>query len=294
MAKNKRALGRGLSALLNDSHSSIESAQDKGAESLVGNILEVELDSITVNPHQPRIYFDPEALQDLSDSIKELGVIQPITVRKSKDGFELISGERRFRASKLAGLETIPAYIRLANDTEMLEMALVENIQRQDLDAIEVALSYEKLIEEISLTQEELSRRVGKKRSTITNYLRLLKLEPSVQNAIRSGEISMGHGRALTAVEDAKQQMSLCDQIISQGLSVRQIEAILQQRKEKNIQTVVSEKQPKPLEVKNTQNFLEDKYQTKVDIKWTSQGKGKIIFDFDSLEQFNRIKNLLG
>ena len=196
-ATKKQALGRGLSALLKET-AEVTSASEKNADKLVGNILEIELDKIDVNPYQPRTYFDEESLRELASSIKELGVIQPITVRKlSENKFQLVSGERRFRASKLIGNKTVPAYIRLANDQEMLEMALVENIQRKNLDPIEVALSYQRLIDEIELTQEELSIRVGKKRSTVTNYLRLLKLDPIIQTGMRDGFISMGHGRAL-------------------------------------------------------------------------------------------------
>ena len=190
-AEKKQALGRGLSALLKDPSNDIKSVEDKGADKVVGNIIELELDAIEINPFQPRSNFNEETLKELAISIKELGVIQPITVRKLDfNKFQLISGERRLRASKLAGLETIPAYIRLANDNESLVMALVENIQRHDLDPIEVALSYQRLIDEINLTQEELSDRVGKKRSTITNYLRLLKLDPIIQTGMRDGFIS--------------------------------------------------------------------------------------------------------
>ncbi len=201
-ATKKQALGRGLSALLKDPENDIRSVADKNADKVVGNIVELDLDSISVNPFQPRSNFNDEALQELASSIRELGVIQPITVRKTEfNKYQLVSGERRYRASKMVGLETIPAYIRIANDQESLEMALVENIQREDLDPIEIALSYQRLIEEIELTQEKLSDRVGKKRSTITNYLRLLRLDPIIQTGMRDGFISMGHGRALVKVE---------------------------------------------------------------------------------------------
>ena len=209
-ATKKQALGRGLSALLKENSSNVTSANDKNADKVVGSIIEIELNQIEINPFQPRSYFNEEALQELASSIKELGVIQPITVRKLESGlFQLVSGERRFRASKLIGNETIPAYIRLANDQEMLEMALVENIQRKDLDPIEVALSYQRLIDEIDLTQEEMSKRVGKKRSTITNYLRLLKLDPIIQTGLRDSFISMGHGRALINIEDSEDQLKI-------------------------------------------------------------------------------------
>ena len=202
-ATKKQALGRGLSALLKDPANDIKSAEDKNADKVVGNIVELDLETIEVNPFQPRTSFNEESLRELASSIKELGVIQPITVRKlSFNKYQLVSGERRFRASKLIGLTSIPAYIRIANDQESLEMALVENIQRQDLDPIEIALSYQRLIEEIQVTQEELSERVGKNRSTIANYLRLLKLDPIIQTGMRDGFISMGHGRALINIDD--------------------------------------------------------------------------------------------
>ena len=212
MAKSnkKPALGRGLSALLNDPENSIDSAKNINTGGVIGNIIDLPLDRISANPFQPRTYFNEEALKELSTSIKELGIIQPVTVRKVKENlFELVSGERRFKASKMAGLKSIPAYIRLANDQESLEMALVENIQRQDLDPIEIGLSYQRLIEEINLTQDQLSERVGKKRSTITNYMRLLKLDPIIQTGIRDGFVSMGHGRALVNVDNIQTQLDL-------------------------------------------------------------------------------------
>ncbi len=227
-ATKKQALGRGLSALLKDPDNDIKSAGDKGADKVVGNIVELELEAIEVNPHQPRTSFNEDTLQELASSIKELGVIQPITVRKIEfNKFQLVSGERRYRASKLVGLKTIPAYIRIANDQESLEMALVENIQRQDLDPIEIALSYRRLIEEIQLTQEEMSNRVGKNRSTIANYLRLLKLDPIIQTGMRDGFISMGHGRALITLEDTSDQLEVYEKIIADSLSVRETEALV-------------------------------------------------------------------
>ncbi len=214
-ATKKQVLGRGLSALLSDTKEDITSIQDKNAEKLVGNILEIELDAITVNPFQPRTNFNEEALKELAGSIRELGVIQPITVRKLEGNkFQLVSGERRFRASRLIGATSIPAYVRIANDQEMLEMALVENIQRKDLDPIEVALSYRQLIEEVKLTQEQLSIRVGKNRSTVTNFLRLLKLDPIIQTGIRDGFLSMGHGRALINIYEPELQLEVYQKII--------------------------------------------------------------------------------
>ncbi len=237
MAKSNRkpALGRGLSALLNDSENAIESVHDKNADQVIGNIIDLPIDKIRANPFQPRTHFNDEALKELSTSILELGIIQPVTVRKIKDGnFELVSGERRYKASKIAGLKSIPAYVRLANDQESLEMALVENIQREDLDPIEIGLSYRRLMEEINLTQDQLSERVGKKRSTITNYMRLLKLDPIIQTGIRDGFISMGHGRALVNTEDPKTQLNLYKQIVKKGLSVRATESLVRNSKKQN------------------------------------------------------------
>ncbi|MEC7454874.1 MAG: ParB/RepB/Spo0J family partition protein, partial [Bacteroidota bacterium] len=203
-ANKRQALGRGLSALLDESEKSAASKEE-----IIGNVVEIPLDKIEVNPFQPRTNFNEESIEDLAKSIQALGVIQPITVRKiENDNFQLVSGERRLRAAKSVGLQTIPSFIRIADDQESLEMALVENIQREDLDPIEIALSYQRLIDEIELTQEELSERIGKKRSTITNYIRLLRLDPIIQTGMRDGFISMGHGRALITVEDRSKQLS--------------------------------------------------------------------------------------
>ena len=216
MRDKKRAMGRGLGAILSAETKAVQTATDTGAEALVGNIMEVPIEDIFPNPDQPRTHFDEKALQELSESIKVLGIIQPITVRKEGQKYKIISGERRYRASKLAGLKTIPAYIRLVNDQELLEMALVENIQREDLDPIEVALTYQRLLEEIGLTQDSLSQRVGKERSTITNSLRLLRLSPDVQQAVREGIISAGHGRAIISLEDVDNQQILFKKIINE------------------------------------------------------------------------------
>jgi len=290
-ATKKQALGRGLSALLKESPN-INSASDKNAEKLVGNIIEIDLASIEVNPYQPRTYFDEESLRELASSIKELGVIQPITVRKVKGNlFQLVSGERRFRASKLIGNETIPAYIRIANDQEMLEMALVENIQRKNLDPIEVALSYQRLIDEIQLTQEELSVRVGKKRSTVTNYLRLLKLDPIIQTGMRDGFISMGHGRALINVESTEDQLAIYEKILKEKLSVRQTEELVKNLK--SVPKTSSKKKTLPPFVKNGKKDFSDFFGHKIDITVNNNGKGKIVIPFHSEEDFNRIKKLL-
>jgi ParB family chromosome partitioning protein len=291
-ATKKQALGRGLSALLKDSSADINSVSDKNADKLVGNIVEIELGNIEVNPFQPRTYFDQDALTELANSIKELGVIQPITVRKLEGNtFQLVSGERRFRASKLIGNTTVPAYIRIANDQEMLEMALVENIQRKNLDPIEVALSYQRLIDEIKLTQEQLSIRVGKKRSTVTNYLRLLKLDPIIQTGMRDGFISMGHGRALINIDSSENQLNIYTKVVKDKLSVRQTEELVKNLKEGNTST--KSKKQTPSFIKKSLSELNSFFESKVEVIATAKGKGKISISFKSEEDFNRIKNLL-
>jgi len=293
-ATKKQALGRGLSALLKDPSNDIQSAEDENADKVVGNIVELELDAIEVNPFQPRTSFNEETLRELASSIKELGVIQPITVRKlGFNKYQLVSGERRYRASKLLGLERIPSYIRIANDQESLEMALVENIQRQDLDPIEIALSYQRLIEEIEVTQKELSDRVGKNRSTIANYLRLLKLDPIIQTGMRDGFISMGHGRALINVDDTDHQLDIYEKILGNKLSVRDTEALVRTYKSGD------EKQDKPAK-KATPQFankgrkeLEDLLEAKVNIKVSKSGKGQLVVPFKNKEDFQRILKIL-
>ncbi len=290
-ATKKQALGRGLSALLQES-SNINSASDKNADKVVGSIIEIELSLIDVNPYQPRTYFDEEALNELAGSIKELGVIQPITVRKLEGNkFQLVSGERRFRASKLIGNTTVPAYIRIANDQEMLEMALVENIQRKNLDPIEVALSYQRLIDEIQLTQEELSTRVGKKRSTVTNYLRLLKLDPILQTGMRDGFISMGHGRAMINVENTEDQLAIYEKVLKDKLSVRQTEDLVKTLKAGA--PAKAKKKQIPSYIKASIKDFNEYFGNKIDVTVGNNGKGKISIPFTSEEDFNRIKNLL-
>lgn len=293
-AIKKQALGRGLSALLKDPENDIRSVEDKNADKVVGNIIELEIDAIEINPFQPRSNFNEESLQELATSIKELGVIQPITVRKMEfNKFQLISGERRLRASKMAGLTVVPAYIRIANDNESLVMALVENIQRHDLDPIEIALSYQRLIDEIQLTQEQMSDRVGKKRSTIANYLRLLKLDPIIQTGIRDGFISMGHGRAIINVEDHDVQTDIYQKIVSQNLSVRETEALVKNHQESL--------KPKTAKTQNTSFTIAEEekkaitgyFGAKVDVKVAGNGKGKITIPFHSEEDFKRIIKLI-
>jgi len=293
MAKSgkKPALGRGLSALLQDPENDIQSVSDKNADQVVGNVLELAIEQIEVNPFQPRTQFNEESLKELAGSIQELGIIQPITVRKTAfNAFQLVSGERRFRAAKMIGLATVPAYVRIANDQESLEMALVENIQRQDLDPIEIGLSYQRLIDEISLTQEQLSQRVGKKRSTIANYMRLLKLDPIVQTGMRDGFLSMGHGRALINIDDREDQLDLYQKIIKGDLSVRKTEALV-----KGLKQPLVEK-----EVVHTPPYLEEGkadlgqfFGVEVNISFNKDGKGVIHIPFDSQQEFSRIKKRL-
>jgi ParB family chromosome partitioning protein len=290
-SKNKQALGRGLSALLQDPDNDINSVNDKNAHQVIGNVIDLELDRIEVNPFQPRTHFNDEALKQLASSIKELGIIQPITVRKMDfNKYQLVSGERRYRAAKLIGLTAVPAFVRLANDQESLEMALVENIQRQDLDPIEVAQSYERLIDEIKLTQEALSERVGKKRSTITNYLRLLKLDPIIQTGMRDGFLSMGHGRALLPVDDKAKQLEIYQRIIKGDFSVRKTEAIVKALKEGD---TAKSAPHKPLFIEEGSKDFSAYFESKVTIKYKEDGKGIIQIPFDSQQDFSRMKKLL-
>lgn len=297
MAKaiKKQALGRGLSALLKDPENDIKSVSDKNADKVVGNIIELEIEAIEINPFQPRSNFNEDSLRELASSIKELGVIQPITVRKLDfNKYQLISGERRLRASTLVGLATVPAYIRIANDNESLIMALVENIQRHDLDPIEIALSYQRLIDEIQLTQEQMSERVGKKRSTIANYLRLLKLDPIIQTGIRDGFISMGHGRAIINIEDQDIQTDIYQKIVSQNLSVRDTEALVKNYQESLKPKPATKAKSTSFEIADTQkNTFNNYFGTKVDVKIAGNGKGKITIPFHSEEDFNRIIKLI-
>ncbi len=293
-ATKKQALGRGLSALLKDPENDIKSAQDKGADKVVGNIVELDLTQVEVNPFQPRSSFNEDALKELASSIKELGVIQPITVRKLSFGkYQLVSGERRYRASKLVGLETIPAYIRIANDQESLEMALVENIQREDLDPIEIALSYQRLIDEISLTQEQMSDRVGKNRSTIANYLRLLKLDPIVQTGMRDGFLSMGHGRALINIEDTSAQLDIYEKIVANSLSVRATENLVKSYKSSGSTSVTQNKPKHPEFIKKGKKEIAEYFGAKVDVRVAKKGNGRLIIPFSSEEDFKRIQKLI-
>ena len=290
MKDKKRAMGRGLGAILSAESKAIQSATDAGAKDLVGNIVEIPIEDIYPNANQPRTHFDEKALQELAESIKVLGIIQPITVRKDGAKFEIISGERRYRASKMADLKEIPAYVRLVNDQELLEMALVENIQREDLDAIEVALTYQRLLEEIGLTQEALSQRVGKERSTITNSIRLLKLNPDVQQAIRNGNISAGHGRAILSLENPEDQQALFKQIVNNRLSVRQAEEAAKHFKSPKEISISKEPKTLPNNLRRAEKTLADTLALKVEIKSSAkEDKGKIVLNFDNEEELEKI-----
>jgi ParB family transcriptional regulator, chromosome partitioning protein len=297
---NKRnALGRGLSALLKDNDTVNNTPTETVSKEVeaVRSINEVLLENIEVNPFQPRTHFDQEALHELADSIKTQGIIQPITVRQlSQDKYQLISGERRYQASKIAGLTSIPAYIRTANDQQMLEMALIENIQRENLNALEVALSYQRMITECNLKQEELGDRVGKNRSTVNNYLRLLKLPPDIQAALRDDEISMGHARALISIDNFGLQLSIFKQLIEQELSVRKLEELVRDAMEgtgkKDASKQAKEKNKDP-EIANVQQKLSTHFGTKILIKADNKNKGEIKIPFVSTDDLNRILELL-
>lgn len=292
--KKRNALGRGLGALLQDSPASdriISGEKASGSSALE----EIPLENIEVNPFQPRTHFDETALQELAESIKTQGIIQPITVRRlNKTKFQLISGERRYQASKIAGLERIPAYIRSADDQQMLEMALIENIQRENLNAIEIALSYQRLMEECDLKQEQLGDRVGKNRTTVNNYLRLLKLPPDIQIAVRDGRLSMGHARALITIESVDLQLDLFKKILTEDLSVRKVEELARNiaAGKKILKENTGSQASENEEIARLQTKISSHFGTKVNIK--SDGKkGEIKIPFVSIEDLNRILDIL-
>ena len=302
----KKALGRGLSALLSDNTPEekldvdIQSPATGTSESTsaISGIAEIPVEEIEVNPFQPRTHFDQEALQELSESIKVHGIIQPITVRRlTHNQYQLISGERRFQASKLAGLKTIPAYIRSANDQQMLEMALIENIQRENLNAIEIALSYQRLISECSLKQDELGERVGKNRATVTNYLRLLRLPPDIQIAVRDNKLSMGHARAIINVESPDKQLYIFKKTLEEDLSVRKVEELVREMSPKKTEKLEgnssSSTAPAPSrEITQLQSRLSSHFGTRVVVR-SDSGKGEIKIPFLSVEDLNRIIDIL-
>ncbi len=295
----KPAMGKGLAALLGNPNTDI-TTKTNSSEVVVGSISTLPVSSIEANPFNPRTNFEKEALEELSQSIAIHGIIQPLTVRKlGRDKYQLISGERRFRASQLAGLSEVPAYIRVANDQTMLEMALVENIQREDLNAIEVAISYQRLIEECSLTQDQLSQKISKSRSSITNHLRLLKLPIEIQAGVRDNVISMGHARALVSAGDETIQIALFSRIVLENLSVRELEQIIKSGSfnPPTETTVTTGKKETPAGFSNDQfvfkEYLTDKLSTKVEMKKSSNGTGKIIINFNSEVDLNRIIELI-
>ena len=282
MSKKLMGLGRGLDSLI-----SMDNVQTSGSSA----INEIELSQISPNPEQPRAWFDEDTLDELASSIRELGIIQPLTLRKlGGEQYQIISGERRYRAAKKAGLTSVPAYIRTANDSELTEMALIENIQREDLNAIEVALTFKKLIDQYSLTQEQLSARIGKKRATIANFLRLLKLPAEVQLGLRDRRVDMGHARALLAVDNPKLQLRLYNEILKRGLSVRQVEELAKEYNEADAEAprrAPSTSISKEYEI--LKNHLSSAFQTKVQFSCDKQGKGKIAFPFKNEEELARL-----
>ncbi|MDP4280975.1 MAG: ParB/RepB/Spo0J family partition protein [Bacteroidota bacterium] len=295
MQPKKKALGRGLSAILESPETDITS-RDISGDYVVGAVAQIQVDLIEPNPFQPRVQFNESELADLALSIQTQGIIQPITVRKmGYDKYQLISGERRLKASKLAGLKEIPAYIRVANDEQMLEMALVENIHRSELNPLEIAISFQRLIEECQLKQEELSQRVGKDRSTISNYMRLLKLPTEIQIAIRDGRISMGHARALLGIENVDNQLSALHQILEEKLSVRQVEELARNFSHPSETPVRKEKKmiDLPDRFEKGREQLHSLLLTKVEVKVRSKGNGSIIIPFHSDDDFDRILSQL-
>ena len=285
MVSKKNALGKGLSALLENAKTDITSSNDHQKSDVVGSITRIKISSISPNPFQPRLDFDKEPLVELANSIKEHGIIQPITVRKiGRNEFQIISGERRYQASKLAGIDELPCFIRIADDQHMLEMAIVENVQRKDLNAIEIALSYQRLIDECNLSQEELGKKVSKNRSTVANFLRLLKLPVEIQKALRDDKITMGHARALLALSNEKEMLLTLNEILENNLSVRAVE-------EKRKSQVKSLNTPLALSryELRMQNNMAYQLSSKVNIKKKASGKGQIIISFNNQEDLNRI-----
>jgi ParB family chromosome partitioning protein len=293
MKIKKSALGRGLSAILESPETDITSSDISG-NYVVGAIANIGIEKIEANPFQPRNKFEENTLNELARSIKEQGVIQPITVRKlGYDKYQLISGERRLRAAKIAGLSHVPTYIRVANDQQMLEMALIENIHREDLNSLDIAISYNRLIEECKITTEELSDRISKDRTTITNYIRLLKLPPQVQLALRDNKISMGHARAIINLENVELQLQILQAIISKNLSVRDVERIA---KDINGNRKTVKKSPTaalPDKFISAKQGLSAYFGTGVEIKQNTKGKGSIVIPFKSEKEFDRILSLL-
>lgn len=293
MKTKKTVLGRGLSAILESPETDITS-KDISGNYVVGAIANIPLSKIETNPFQPRNSFEEKSLRELAHSLKEQGVIQPITVRKlGYDKYQLISGERRFRAAKIAGLQTIPTFIRVANDQQMLEMALIENIHRENLNSIEIAISYQRLIDECNITQDVLSERMGKDRTTISNYIRLLKLPPQIQIALKEDSISMGHARAIINVESIDVQLRILKQIIAEGLSVREVERLVKEVHGQPTKKPVNKENTLPEKHRVIKDSLSDSLGTKVEIKRNNKGNGSIVIPFKSDDDFRRIISFL-
>ena len=285
MVSKKNALGKGLSALLENAKTDITSNTDHQKSEVVGSISRIKISSISPNPFQPRLDFDKEPLLELANSIKEHGIIQPITVRKiGRNEFQIISGERRYQASKLAGIDELPCFIRIADDQHMLEMAIVENVQRKDLNAIEIALSYQRLIDECNLSQEELGKKVSKNRSTVANFLRLLKLPIEIQKALRDDKITMGHARALLALSNEKEMLLTLNEILENNLSVRAVE----EKRKSQVKLLNTTLALSRYELR-MQNNMAYQLSSKVNIKKKASGKGQIIISFNNQEDLNRI-----
>jgi ParB family chromosome partitioning protein len=307
MSTKKSGLGKGLSALLGDTpvdsteyslssnnNSTGENDVNVAPRAVLGSVSQISLTQIEANPFQPRTEFDEVALNELAESIRTQGIIQPITVRRmGHDRYQIISGERRFKASKLAGLEAVPAYVRTANDQSMLEMALVENIQRENLNALEISISYQRLLEECSLTQEQLGERVGKDRSTVTIFFRLLKLPPQIQFAIRDGRLTMGHARAILGVDDVGMQLKIFNDILAGDLSVRKVEELVRASSPKKTSKKDENRPAWYTEVKNIEERLARRYETKVEIKHKDNGSGQMVINYFSNDDFNRLIELL-
>ena len=294
MNVKKRALGRGLNAILESPETDITSKDISGSY-VAGAIANIPLNHIEHNPFQPREEFEETALLELADSIREQGIIQPLTVRKmGYDKYQLISGERRLRASKIAGLPTVPAYIRVANDEQMLEWALIENIQRENLNALEIAISYNRLLEECDLTQDELSKRVGKNRTTVANYIRLLKLPAEIQAALRDGSLSMGHARTLINVVIPEKQLAIAHKIIRDGLSVREVEKLVRQLEKIPLSPIKATKAAMPVRYETARESLRQKLEAKVELKRNARGKGSLIIPFNSDADLEKILSTIG
>jgi len=295
--KQKEALGKGIRALLETIDTDVEdtaSSQLETRKATVGSIASIAIDKIEINPFQPRVDFNKDSLQELANSIKIHGIVQPVTVRKLfRDKFQVIAGERRLRAAKMAGINEVPAYIRIANDQEMLEIGLIENIQREDLNAIEIAINYQRLLDECTLKQEELAERVGKDRTTVTNYLRLLKLPPEIQKGIKEQTISMGHARALIGVEDLTIQLAIYKDIVKRELSVRKTEQLVRKAQQSGFKSKQTTTKLLPFTYQKVQDRIASHLSTKVLIRTRQDGKGEIIITYFSDDDLNRILDII-